>query len=87
MLGDRPPLHDAIISPMVIWISIRGRIFPKGEGMMRSILWTSPCQESIWQMTRATSIHTYKGESSPLHVSTCTFRGWYTTWPLSRVHT
>ena len=29
--------------------------FSKGEGMMRSILWTSPCQESIWQVTCATS--------------------------------
>ena len=27
---------------MVIWFSIRGRIFPKGGEMMRSILWTSP---------------------------------------------
>src|SRR4051812_3482793 len=40
---------------MVIWFSIRGRIFPKGGEMMRSILWTSPCQESVWQVTRATS--------------------------------
>ena len=37
------------------WFSIRGRIFPKGEGMMRSILRTSPCQESIWQVTHVTS--------------------------------
>ena len=27
----------------------------QGGGMMRSILRTSPCQESIWQVTRATS--------------------------------
>jgi hypothetical protein len=26
-----------------------------GGEMMRSILWTSPCQEPIWQVTRATS--------------------------------
>ena len=41
--------------PMVIWFSIRGRIFPKGGEMMRRILWTSPCQEFVWQVTRATS--------------------------------
>ena len=41
--------------PMVIWFSIRGRIFPKGGEMMRSILWTSPCQESVRRVTCATS--------------------------------
>ena len=33
----------------------------QGGEMMRSILWTSPCQEPIWQVTRATSIsHTLR---------------------------
>ena len=43
---------------MVMRISIRGRIFPKGGEMMRSILWTSPCQESVWQVTRASETST-----------------------------
>ena len=49
------PTRRRHLFPMVIWISIRGWIFPKGGEMMRSILWTSPCQEFVWQVTRVTS--------------------------------
>ena len=49
------PTRRRHLFPMVIWISIRGWIFPKGGEMMRNILRTSPCQESVWQVTRAAS--------------------------------
>ena len=31
------------------------------DDLMRSILWTSPCQEFVWQVTRATpTLHTQR---------------------------
>ena len=58
---------------MVMRITIRGRIFPKGGEMMRRILWSSPCtlqllpkpQEDIWRDLEHTPLDTRWTRSSP----------------------